>query len=219
MSSNEIIIGAGVKVEVGITEGASVDVQSISLSTTPLVTANNHALVNGSAGYFSSVVGMEQIDGQAARVNTQGSPGDDDFTLQDIDTTNFSAFTSGNFVPVTAWATLAQSTQYQLGGGAGKTEDIGTLLDTTEKLRTIKNSAETATIDIRSLKVDNAALAKIRATARKLGYLVFRITLDTGEQRLFRGQPSLPGESVGQGGTGTGQLSVTVRGQVCYLPA
>lgn len=222
--ANEIIIGAGVKVEIGLTESAAITVNSISKSTTPSVTAQNHALADGSAAYFTNMVGMEQMDGQAFRVQTQGSPGDDDFTFLDIDTTNFAAFASGQVVGVATWATLAQSTQYAIGGGAGKTEDVGTLLDTTEKLLTIKNAAETVTIDVRSLKVDNAAMAKIRATARALGYLVFRITqqLSTGEtvgaQRIFRGQPSIPGESVSQGGTGTGQLSVTIKGQVCYLP-
>ena len=77
---------------------------------------------------------------------------------------------------------------------------------------------------MRSLKEDNAAMAKIRTTARKLGYLVFRVThppesgQTVGAQRIYRGQPYIPGESVTQGATGTGQLSVTVQGQICYLP-
>ena len=222
--SNEIIIGAGVKVEVGLTESAAVTVDSISKSTTPVVTAQNHALANGSAAYFSSVVGMEQLDGQAVHVSTQGSPGDDDFTITDIDSTNYGAFVSGQVIGVASWATLLQSTTHNIGGGAGKTEDVGCLIDTTEKLITIKNAAETVTIDVRSLKEDNAAMAKIRRTARQLGYLVFRVTYPpsagqtVGAQRIYRGQPSIPGESVSQGATGTGQLSVTVKGQICYIP-
>lgn len=222
--SNEIIIGAGVKVEIGLTESAAVAVTGVSKSTTPLVTAENHGLVNGGAAYFTSMVGMEQLDGQALHVSTQGSPGDDDFTITDIDTTSSATFVSGQVVGVASWATLLQSTTHNIGGGAGKTEDVGCLIDTTEKLITIKNAAETITIDVRSLKEDNAAMAKIRATARKLGYLVFRVThppaagQTVGAQRLYRGQPSIPGESVSQGATGTGQLSVTVKGQICYIP-
>lgn len=222
--ANEIIIGAGVRVEIGLTESAAVTVNNITQSTTPVVTAQNHGAANGSAGYFSTVVGMEQMEGQAVRVSTQGSPGDDDFTIGDIDTTDFGTFTSGNFIGVATWATLIQSTTHNIGGGAGKTEDVGCLIDTTEKLRTIKNAAETVTIDVRSLKEDNSAMAKIRSTARRLGYLVFRVTYPpesgqtVGAQRIYRGQPSLPGESVSQGATATGQLSVTVQGQICYLP-
>ena len=219
MATNEIILGAGVKVEIGFTEGAAVVISAVSNANPAVASKAAHGLVVGSAGYFSDVTGMEQIDGQAARVGSAGSPSADNFGLEDINTTNFGVFTAGNFIPVTAWATLSQSTQYAVGGGAGKTEDVGTLIDTTEKLLTIKNAAETVTIDIRSLKVDNQALAKIRSTARALGFLVFRITLPGGAQRLFRGQPSIPGESVQQGATGTGQLSVTIQGQVLYLGA
>jgi hypothetical protein len=217
MASNEIILGSGVKVEIGYTEGAAVTISAVSLASPAVASKAAHGLAVGSAGYFTDVTGMDPLDGQAARVGSAGSPSADNFGLEDLDTTSFPAFTAGSFVPVTAWSTLSQSTQYQLGGGAGKTEDVGTLIDTREKLLTIKNAAETVTIDIRSLKVDNQALAKIRSVARNLGFMVFRITMPGGAQRLFRGQPSIPGESVQQGATGTGQLSVTIRGQILYL--
>ncbi len=217
--SNEIILGSGVRVEIGLTEGTPVAITAVSLATVGVASATAHGLTFGSAGYFNNVTGMDPLDGQAARVTDTGSPSANSFGLEDINTSSFPAFTAGEFVPVASWSTLSQSTQYQLGGGAGKTEDVGTLIDTREKLLTIKNAAETVTIDIRSLKEDNQALAKVRAVARALGYLVFRITFPGGAQRLFRGQPSIPGESVTQGATGTGQLSVTIRGQICYLVA
>lgn len=223
--SNSIILGSGVRVEIGLVEGASKTVNAVSLANPGIAQVPGHGLAFGSAGYFNEVTGMDPLDGQASRVDNLGSPSADAFGLTDIDTTDFPAFTGGVFVPIEQWSTLSQSTQYQLGGGAGKTEDVGTLIDTREKLLTIKNAAETVTIDIRSLKEDNEALAKIRQVARRLGFLVFRITMPPeageaiGAQRLFRGQPSIPGESVTQGATGTGQLSVTIRGQICYLPA
>ena len=62
----------------------------------------------------------------------------------------------------------------------------------------------------------NSALS--RAAALSQAYLVFRITLADGAQRVFRGQPSLPGENVGQGALGTGSFDVTVKGQVLRLP-
>ena len=223
--SIDIIIGSGVTVEIGLTEGAAKVVTNITKSDPGVASVAAHGLANLSAGYFNDIVGMDPLDGQAARVGVGGSPTVDNFGLEDLNTTNYPAFVSGEFVPVTSWATLSQSTQYQLGGGAAKTEDIGTLIDTTEKLLSTRNAAETVTIDLRSLKEDNVALDKIRSVARELGFLVFRITLpptapDTfGAQRLFRGQPSIPGESVAQAGTGTGQMSVTIRGRIVYLTA
>lgn len=216
--SNQIIVGSGVRVEIGLTESAPKTIQSIAKSSPGVVSSSGHGLAADSAGYFANIVGMDEIEGQAARVGVGGSPTADNFSIEDVDTTDYSDFTSGTFVPIATWATLSQSTQYAIGGGTAKTEDVSCLIDTTEKLLSVKNAAETVTIDIRSLKADNAAMTKIRSVARALGYLVFRITFpETGEQRLFRGQPSLPGESVAQGATGTGQLSVTVSGHVCYL--
>jgi hypothetical protein len=214
---SELVKGRNVRVEVGITEGAPKTVTAVTLSDPGVAVSASHGLVVGSVGYLDDVEGMSPIDGQAVRVSDAGSPSVDNFGLETIDTTDMPAFTSGVFVPVTAWATLAQSTQYQLGGGAPKTEDVGTLIDTTEKLETIKLAAETVSIDIRSLTEDNAALAWIRRQARKATNVVFRITLNDGSQRIFRGQPSIPGESVTQGATGTGQLTVTIKGQICYL--
>lgn len=223
--STEIIIGSGVRVEIGLTEGAEIDVGGISNGDPGIASIPAHGLTFGSAGYFKDIVGMDEVDGQAVRVTDVGSPSAGNFGLEDIDSTEFGVFVSGKFVPVTSWATLTQSTTHAIGGGAPKTEDIGTLIDRKERLRTIKNAAETVTIDIRALKDDNAAMAKIRRVARALGDLVFRVTYPptgdetVGSQRLYRGQPSLPGESVQQGASGTGQLTVTIKGQVCYLAA
>lgn len=218
--------GRGVKVEIGYTEGADVTVSAIAKQNPLLATATAHGLAVGSVAYFDDIVGMDEVDGQAIRVNgNQGSPTAtaNQIYAEDLNSTDMADFTSGVLVPITAWATLFQSTQYQLGGGAPKTEDVGVLLDRFDKVETVKGAAETVTIDVRSLVTDNLAMAKIRQTARQLGYLVFRIThpLKSGEtvgaQRLFRGQPSIPGESLAQGATGTGQMTVTVKGQILYL--
>lgn len=216
---SELVKGRNVRVEVGYTEGSEQVVSGITQADPGVAAVPAHGLTIGSVGYLKNVEGMSPLDGQAIRVSSAGSPTADNFGLETIDTTNMPDFDSAMFVPITAWATLAQSTQYQLGGGAPKTEDVGTLIDTTEKLETIKLAAETVSIDLRSLSEDNSALDKIRRAARASNKLVFRITLNDGAQRLFRGTPSIPGESLTQGATGTGQLQVTITGQICYLPS
>lgn len=215
----EIVKGRGVKVEVGYTEGAAVAISAVSNANPGIASRPSHGLLAGSVGYFDNIEGMDPLDGQAIRVADAGSPSADNFGLENIDTSEFPDFASGDYVPITAWRTLSQSTQYQLGGGAPRTEDVGTLLDTTEKVETVKLAAETVTIDVRSLESDNEALKKVREVARKAGSMVFRITLAKGAQRIFRGQPSIPGESLTQGATGTGQLTITVKGQIVYLDA
>lgn len=215
----DIVKGRNVRVEVGFTEGASKPVAAVTQSNPGVATILAHALVLGSIGYFTNIEGMDPLNGQAVRVAAGGSPSADNIGIEGIKTTNFPDFVSGDFVPVTAWRTLSQSTQYQLGGGAPRTEDVGTLLDTVEKLEIVKLSAETVQIDIRSLEEDNEAMEKIREVARDAAAMVFRITLNGGAQRIFYGTPNIPGESLAQGATGTGQLTVTVKGQIVYLPA
>lgn len=216
---SEYIKGRNVRVEIGLTEGAPKTIGAISLSNPGVVSIPGHGLSFGSCGYFDDIVGMDQIDGQGVRIADGGSPSADNFVIEDVDTSDFAVLESGVFVPITAWSTLSQSTQINLGGGTPKTEDVGTLLDKTDKIETIKNSAETVTIDVRALTEDNQAMAKIRQIARALGYLVFRVTYSDGAQRVWRGQPSIPGESVAQGALGNGQMTVTVKGQICYLAA
>lgn len=213
---SEIAKGRKVKVEIGSTEGAAKTVTAVTLANPGVVSSTAHALANGSVGYFDAVVGMDEIDGQPARVADQTT---DAFDAEGVDTTDFSAFTSGQFVPVTAWSTLSQSTEYQLGGGAGTVEDSTVLLDSKDKQEMITQGVESVTINVRALTEDNAAMAKIRSVAKQVGYLVFRITLHDGAQRIFRGQPSLPGENLAVKGLGTGTLTVAVKGDVLYLPA
>lgn len=212
-----LIKGMKVRVEVGFTEGAAVAVTAVTRANPGVVTRAAHGLAAGSVVYFSGLVGMPQLDGQPVRVDLNGSPSVNEFLTEGVDTAEFDAFTSGNIVPITAWQTLEQATTYQIGGGAAKTEDVSTLLDTIEKLESMKLAAETVTIDLLSYTADNTALAKVRSVAKAAGKMVFRITLADGAQRVFRGSPSIPGESVSQGSVGKGQLSVTIKGGVCYL--
>jgi hypothetical protein len=212
-----LVKGMKVRVEVGLTEGAPKTVTAVTKANPGIVTSTAHGLAAGSVAYFNGLVGMPQLDGQPIRVDLDGSPSVNSLLTEGVDTTDFDAFVSGTLVPITAWATLEQSTTYQIGGGAAKTEDASTLLDTIEKLETMKLAAETVTIDLLSYTQDNAALAKIRSVAKAAGKLVFRITLADGAQRVFRGSPSIPGENVAQGTLGKGQLTVTIKGNVAYL--
>lgn len=216
---SDFVKGRGVRVEIGYTDGAPITITGVTKALPGVASAAAHGLAAGSVGYFDQIDGMDELDGQAARVSGAGSPSADNFGLENIDTTDFSDWATGVFVPITAWRTLAQATQYNLGGGAPRTEDVGVLLDKVEKLEIVKLAAETVTIDLRSLEVDNAALTKIREVAHAAEEMVFRITLAQGAQRVFRGSPSIPGESLAQGSTGTGQLTVTVKGVIVYLPA
>lgn len=210
------LIGRNVRIEVSKTEVAAKTVTAVSLANPGVASSAAHALTDGSVGYFNAVTGMVNLEGQAVRVDTVLT---DSFALQGINTTGYPAFTAGTFVPVTVWSTLSRAGAYEIGGGAADKIDTTVLLDTIKQEANGLLAAQTVKIDLKLETTDEEALSLVTAAALSQAYLVFRITLADGAQRVFRGQPSLPGENVGQGALGTGSFDVTVKGQVLRLPA
>jgi len=209
MAQGDLIIGRGVRVEVGKTEGAAKTVTAISLANPGVASSTAHGLAAKSVGYFNSIAGMVNIEGQAVRLGTVAT---DTFVLEDIDTTSYPAFTSGTFVPITAWSTLSKSTSIAEGGGDADKLNATTLLDNIRQERNGLLAAETMTIGLLAESLASEALQIVRRAARNSSLLVFRVTWNNGDTLVFRGEPSKPGRDVQQGQIGTGSISVTVRG-------
>ena len=210
------LIGRGVRVEVQKTVAAAKTITAISLANPGVATSTAHALADGTVGFLDAVAGMVNLDGQAIRID---APASNTFELQGVDTTTYPAFTAGTFVPVTVWSTLSRSSSYNIGGGAAEKIKTTVLLDEIEQQANGLLAAQTVSFNINHETVDEEALQLIATAAINQAYLVFRITFKDGAQRIFRGQPSMPGEDVGQGALATGTLEVTVKGQVLRLPA
>ncbi len=209
------LVGRNVRIEVSKTEGTAKDVTAVTAADPAVATSAAHALSNGAVGYMKDVTGMVNLDGQAVRLSAVDT---NTFTLQSVDASQFPAFTGGDLIPITAWSTLARSSGYSIGGGDAAKQDDTCLLDTiTQEINGLL-AAETVTINIKKQTIDEEALQLVRKAARNQAYLVWRITLVDGSMRIFRGQPSMPGEDVQVGAIGTGSLSVTVKGAVLYLP-
>jgi hypothetical protein len=210
------LIGRNVRVEISKTEGTPKTVTAVTQANPGVASSTAHGQADGAVGYLDGVTGMVQLDGQAARVN---SPVTDSFQLENINTTNYPAFTAGTFVPITAWSTLARSSSYSIGGGEGDKLDNTVLLNVLKQEENGLLAAQTVNFGLKLETVDDEALGLITDAALNQSLLVFRITLSDGAQRVFRGQPSLPGEDVQQGQIGTGAISVTIKGQIVRLPA
>lgn len=210
------LIGRNVRVEVSKTETAAKTVTAVTQANPGVASSTAHGLLDGSVGYFAGVAGMSQLEGQAARVDTVLT---DSFALQGINTTGYPAYTAGTFVPVSVWSTLSRAASYDIGGGDADQIDTTVLLDVIKQTANGLLAAQSVKFDLKLDTTDEEALTLVRAAALSQAYLVFRITLSDGCQRIFRGQPSLPGENVGQGALGTGSFSVTVKGSVLFLPA
>lgn len=209
MAQGDLIIGRGVRVEVGKTEGAAKTVTAITLADPGVATSTAHGLSAKSVGYFSGVTGMVNLEGQAVRLGTTAT---DTFQLEDVDTSDYPAFTAGTFVPITAWSTLAKATSYSEGGGAADKLNVTTLLDNIRQERNGLLAAQTVTIQLLAESLASEAMQLLRRGARASEQFVFRVTWATGDVVIFRGEPSLPNRDVQQGQAGTGSITVTVTG-------
>lgn len=208
--------GRNTRVEVAATYAAAKVVSAITNTSPGVATSTAHGLTNGTIGYFSGVEGMVELEDQAASVDNTAANA---FDVEGLATTSFGTFSgSADFTPVATWLTLSNSTGYTIGGGNADELDATTLLDTSKKTEFGMNAADTVTIDGFS-DSQLPARAIVQAAARAGTDVVFRFTLSNGERRVFRGQPSLPGEQMSVNQKATGSFNVAVKGQVMYLPA
>lgn len=201
--------GRGVRLEVASTYGSAKTVTAVTAANPGVATSAAHGLATKSVGYFSSAAGMPRLDGQACRL---GAVVTNTFELEDIDTTAYGTFTAGAFVPVTAWLTISNATDINKTGGEGNPIDVSVLLDEIAQEEAGLLSAETVSINCRLETISNAAMAVIRAAARSQGYVVLRATYKDGNVRVWRGQPSIPTESISTGQSGQSTFSCTIKG-------
>ena len=208
--------GRGVRVEIAATYATPLTVTAITLASPGVATSAAHGMANDTVGYFSSVTGMVQLEDQAARVKNQAT---NTFELQGLNTSGYSAFTAGNFTPVATWSTLAESTSYSLGGGASEKLDVTTLLDTVRKEEIGLLPVQSVSMNVIAQDTPSPAMLLLEAAVQTQGKVTVRITLPNGAVRVFRAEPSTPGEDVQQGAIGTGSLEMAVKGFVLKLAA
>ncbi len=210
------IKGRGITVEIASAYGTLKTVSEVTEATTGVATSTAHGLTNNTVGYWQNVVGMPRLEGQATRCKNVAT---NTFELQGVDTTTFGNYTAGEFVPVTGWAQLLESTAYSIGGGAGEKLNATRLIDTILQEEQGNLPAANVTMSVLAQDTPSAAMQVLLAAVQQNGFVIGRITFSNGAVRIFRGQPSLPGEDVQQGQLGTGSLDFAVKGLVLALAA
>jgi hypothetical protein len=208
--------GRGVRVEVAATYSTAKVVTAVTQASPGVATSTAHAMANDTVGFWSGVGGMAQLEGQATRVKNQAT---NTFELQGLNTTNYSAFTSGSFTPVATWATLSEATSYSIGGGAAEKLDVTRLIDITKQEEQGLLPVSNVTMNVIAQDTPSAAMLLLESAVQTQGAVVVRITLPNGAVRVYRAEPSLPGEDVQQGQVGTGSLDMAVKGFVLKLAA
>lgn len=209
--------GRNVRVEIAATYTAAKTVTAVTKASPGVATSTTHGMTDGTIGYFSDdVAGMEEIAGVAFSVDV---PGASAFNLEGEDTSTYGTYTTGTFVPVATWTTLSTATSYEISDAAPDQIDATVLLSRIKVQEAGLLANQTITLNSLS-DMTQAAVTLIRNAAKANGgYIVGRITLANGERRIFRGQPSLPGESMSVGQKATNSISILVKGFVGVLPA
>lgn len=208
--------GRGVRVEIAATYAAPKTVTALTLANPGVATSAAHGLANDTIGYWTITSGMAQLQGQATRVKNQAT---NTFELQGLDTSNYSAWGAGTFTPVATWQTLSEATSYSIGGGASEKLDVTTLLDTTRQEEIGLLPVQNVTMNVIAQDTPSAAMQLLESAVQTQSRVTVRITLQNGAVRVFRAEPSVPGEDVQQGAVGTGSLEYAVKGFVLKLAA
>jgi len=207
--------GRNCRIEIAATYGTAKPVTAVTKAKPGVASSAAHGLANGSIGYFTNVVGMDELQDQAASVSNQATG---TFELQKLNTTSYGSFVSGDFIPVLTWLTLSKSTGYEIPNAETDKLDATTLLDTIKQQEAGLLAAQSVTIN--SFSDAQAAALDILNDAAITGQkVVVRITLSNGERRIWRGEPSLPGESLSVGQLASASLSVTAKGRIGFLPS
>lgn len=208
--------GRGIRVEIAATFGAAKVVTAVTKANPGVATSTAHALAANTVGYFNNVSGMVQLEKQACRVK---NPVTNAFDLQGLNTSQYSDFISGDFIPVLTWQTLAEATSYRFGGGSAEKLNATRLIDivTQEELGNLP--ADALNIGLLAQDTPSAAMALFENAVQTQGICIVRITLGNGAVRVCTIEPGLPGEDVQQGQLGTGSLDGAVKGLVLKLAA
>lgn len=209
--------GRGITVAIAATYSAAKTVSAITQASPGVATSAAHGLSDGAVGYLSGISGMVQLENQACRVD---APATNTFELQGVNTSNMTAFSGTcSFTPVATWATLGEATSYSIGGGSSEKLDVTTLIDTARQEEIGLLPTQNVTMNIIAQDTPSAAVALLESAVQSQSKVTVRITLANGAVRVFRAEPSLPGEDVQQGAIGTGTLEFAVKGFVLKLAA
>jgi hypothetical protein len=209
--------GRGIRVEVATAFATAVaGATAISLANPGVVTDASHGLANNAVGYWDTMVGMEQLEDQAFRVKNVAT---DTFEMQGLNTSAYTAFTSGLYNIATAWATLAESTAYNIPEAATEDLDATTLLDVIDVIDAGNLAAQPISFPVLLREVPSTAMAFLQAAALAGTKVLIRITLQGGAVRVYRGNPSAPGEDVQAKALGRSSVSVKGRGLLLKLAA
>jgi hypothetical protein len=203
-------------VEIEASLGNAVTITAITRDDPGEVTAAGHGLTNGDVIKLSIPAGMVELDGQAARVaNVQTNT----FDLEGIDTSDYSAFTSGTYHEVTAWQTMDAAQEITAPNPAPTRLDCTTLIDKTKQY--VFGLPEAPEGSIKGLfNPLGGAEAIIREKTKANTDAAMRINFAGGQVAVFAAYVSGgSGFDMGTNAVATATTSFTPRKDICFFAA
>lgn len=204
----DTIKGRNVRIEVALTFASAAAISSLTAANPGVATKNAHGIADGTVGYFSITEGMIELHQQAVMTDNAAT---NTFELAGLDTTDYTAFTSGDFIAGDTWGLIEESKSFASGGGTrDQLQDNRLHLGRNVNLPGLA-AAEDLTISVAPPEVESAALQFVMRNARRGLPCLFRIKTTSGRVlRVAYGTPSLYNESLDVGGLATGGFQVTL---------
>jgi len=180
------IIGTNVTVSVEKTLSSPVTVTGVTKATEGVVTAPGHTFDHGDVVKFSVTAGMVELHQQACRIKAVTTNG---FTLESLDTTDYSDWSAGTVVEVSAWATFASAQTISMPNPAPAKIDITTLIDRVKQYAYGLPDAPDGSINGLFAPLEEA-VTLIKAATKANEDLAFRVAFSGGEFAIFNANVS-----------------------------
>lgn len=179
------IRGINTVVEVQSTLAAAKTITAITKASPGVVSSTAHGYSNGDVVVLA-IEGMSQLNGVACRVSAVAA---DAFTLEGIDTTTFSTFTSGTAQKVTAFDTFSSLQSISLPNQESAKLDITTIHDNAAQ-ETLGLAGAVSGTMTGLFSPTETAVTNIRNATRATSPRAFRITFETGAKAIFNSDVS-----------------------------
>lgn len=201
------IVGRDCKIEIALTFDSPIAPTAVSKASPGVATLTSHTVETGDIGWWSVTAGMIEMHEQAVYLTDTDA---NTFTMNGLDTTNYSTYTAGSLTIAATWGTLSEAAGWSIGGGAATQLDDTRLIDIKTRNVAGMMGAQDMTIDLRNPVTSGAALAFLENKAINGQMILLKISKGGTVLRVVYGQPSLAGESVSAGQLASGQLGITV---------
>lgn len=179
-------IGTNMNVAIEASRDTALTVTGVTNANPGVATSAAHGLSNGDIVVFSVSSGMVELDGQAVRVSAVDT---NTFTLEGLDTTDYSTWVSGTAEEILTWSTIAGAQQASMPDPAPNKIDITTLIDKSKQYAYGLPDAPDGTIS-GLYDPANAGVAIVKAATKANAAKVFRIRWAGGQYTYFNANVS-----------------------------